>query len=268
MRLYMFNDHKLGVAGPNGDLHDVTRFVPEGVCPYHRMTALITSWDSAHDALNELSRRDGPIPLHDVVVGAPQPAPSKIVAAPVNYRAHHAELGGPTGVYRDTTMATIETYAGFCKAPSSVVGPDGTIVLPETERRFDHEGEVGIVVGPRSARNVARRNAYGSVFGFVPLMDITMRGPEDRSFRKSFDTFTPLGPAIVTTEEVPEPQRVSLSLSVNGDVRQSATTADLIFDVPHLIELYSGAMTLAPGMSSPLGRPPESARSNRAILWC
>ena len=91
---------------------------------------------------------------------------------------------------------------GSSKASSSVIGPDEPIRLPFAERRFDHEAEVGVVIGAR-ATSVSREQAMDHVFGYVPLLDITMRGPEDRSFRKSFDTFTPIGPAIVTADEVP-----------------------------------------------------------------
>jgi 2-keto-4-pentenoate hydratase/2-oxohepta-3-ene-1,7-dioic acid hydratase in catechol pathway len=141
---------------------------------------------------------------------------------------------------------TIETYVGFLKAPSSIIGPDDAIEIPRSERRFDHEGELGVVIG-RRARRVARSEALEHVFGYVPLLDITMRGHEDRPFRKSFDTFTPLGPAIVTAEEVPRPNELTLEVTVNGHLRQSGSTNDLIYDVPRLIEAYSDAMTLEPG---------------------
>ena len=93
------------------------------------------------------------------------------------------------------------------------------------------------------------------MFGYVPLLDITMRGPEDRSYRKSFDTFTPIGPAIVTADEVSDPGAISFTLSVSGQVRQRASTRELIYDVPRLVELYSSAISLEPGDLIATGTP-------------
>jgi 2-keto-4-pentenoate hydratase/2-oxohepta-3-ene-1,7-dioic acid hydratase in catechol pathway len=187
-------------------------------------------------------------------VRAPQPAPRTIVAAPVNYRRHQQEMGGAAGVYAGAAISTIETYAGFVKASGSIVGPDGAIELPFADRRVDHEGELGVVIGRRAAR-VPRERALEHVFGYVPLMDITIRGEEDRSYRKSFDTFTPIGPAIVTADEAGDPGDLPLELTVNGEPRQRARTRDLIYDVPRLIELYSEAMTLEPGDLIATGTP-------------
>jgi 2-keto-4-pentenoate hydratase/2-oxohepta-3-ene-1,7-dioic acid hydratase in catechol pathway len=157
-------------------------------------------------------------------------------------------------VYRGEEIKTIETYAGFVKASSSIVGPDEAISLPRIDRRFDHEAEIGVVIGA-SARDVRREDARAHIFGYVPLLDITMRGPEDRSFRKSFDTFTPIGPAIVTADEVRDDADVDFDLTVNGQLRQRANSRDLIFDIPRLIELYSSAMTLRAGDIIATGTP-------------
>jgi 2-keto-4-pentenoate hydratase/2-oxohepta-3-ene-1,7-dioic acid hydratase in catechol pathway len=121
-------------------------------------------------------------------------------------------------------------------------------------RRVDHEAELGVVIG-RTAARVGRDQAVEHVFGYVPLLDITMRGDEDRSYRKSFDTFTPIGPAIVTADEVPDPGMLDIELTVNGELRQRANTRDLIYDVPRLVEFYSAAMTLEPGDVIATGTP-------------
>jgi 2-keto-4-pentenoate hydratase/2-oxohepta-3-ene-1,7-dioic acid hydratase in catechol pathway len=256
MRLIVFNDHRLGVVAGADRLHDITHLIPAHTPPPDRMTALIVSWDEVVEAIAEVSQRDDGIDLHSVTIRPPQPRPSKIIAAPVNYRNHQEEMGGATGVYEGATIATIETYAGFCKAPSSIVGPDGRIVVPaDSGRRFDHEAELGVVIGPRRARHIGRSNAYQYVFGYLPLLDVTMRGPEDRSYRKSFDTFTPIGPAIVTADEIPDPGAIPFSLTVNGSLRQKANTRDLIYDIPRLIELYSAVMTLEPGDIIATGTP-------------
>jgi 2-keto-4-pentenoate hydratase/2-oxohepta-3-ene-1,7-dioic acid hydratase in catechol pathway len=111
-----------------------------------------------------------------------------------------------------------------------------------------------VVIGKTASRVRAER-AHDYIFGYTPLLDITLRGEEDRSYRKSFDTFTPIGPSIVTADEVRNPDALDITLTVNGEVRQSANTRDLIYGVPRLVELYSGAMTLQPGDIIATGTP-------------
>lgn len=255
MLLYVFGDHRLGVGASRGrGLVDITHLVGEGSAPPDRMTALIEGWDTLGAAVAEASRSGDTIEPSSVDLLAPQPRPRVIVAAPVNYKRHQEEMGGENGVYPGLVAHTIETYAGFVKASSSIVGPSGSIELPFRDRRVDHEAELGVVIGKRASR-VARKDALNHVFGYVPLLDITLRGDEDRSYRKSFDTFTPIGPAIVTADSVPRPGSLDIRLTVNGELRQSANTRDLIYGVERLVELYSGAMTLRPGDIIATGTP-------------
>jgi 2-keto-4-pentenoate hydratase/2-oxohepta-3-ene-1,7-dioic acid hydratase in catechol pathway len=254
MRLYTYGDYRLGVLARNGRLADVTTLVPASTPPADRMTALIEDWAELERRVRAVADSDALTDLCEVDLLAPQPRPRLIAAAPVNYRLHQKEMGGADGVYPGLTVHTIETYAGFVKASSSIVGPSGSIELPFADRRVDHEGELGVVIG-RTARHVQREDALDHVFGYVPLLDITLRGDEDRSYRKSFDTFTPIGPAIVTADEVPDPDALDLLLTVNGEVRQRANTRHLIFGVARLVELYSGAMTLQSGDIIATGTP-------------
>ena len=252
MRLYVFDDFRLGIGAPDGALVDVTSLVGGDVAPTTRVSALIAGWD--RPAVDEAVDRGPRLAFRDVALRAPQPWPATLIAAPVNFRRHQREMGGPDGIYAGATIATIETYAGFVKASGSVVGPDQPIVLPLPGRRVDHEGELGVVIGT-GGHGIPRSRALEHVFGYVPLMDITLRGDEDRSYRKSFDTFTPIGPAIVTADEVGDPGDLDLELTVGGELRQRANTRDLIFDVSRLIELYSHAMTLRPGDVIATGTP-------------
>ncbi len=254
MRVLMYDDYRLGVLTGDGGVADVTAVIDEHVPPLDRMTALIANWPTSAAAVGRIASGVGELQLGSALVRAPQPRPSKIVAAPVNYRRHQEEMGGEHGVYEGATIQSIETYGGFIKAPSSIVGPDRSIEIPFADRRVDYEGEVGVVVGRRASR-VSRSEAARYVFGYVPLLDITMRGEEDRSYRKSFDTFTPIGPAIVTADEVPDPAAIQLELTVNGETRQSANTRDLIYDIPRLIEYFSSAFTLEPGDIIATGTP-------------
>ena len=254
MHLYHFDDFRLGAGSGDGSLVDVTSVVEPAVAPLRRMEALIASWPTARPSVEQALVSDTHIPISDVIVRAPLPAPRNVIAAPVNYRRHQAEMGGANGVYTGASIQTIETYAGFVKASSSVIGQDEPIRLPFPDRRFDHEGEIGIVIGCR-AEGVTRDRAQDYVFGFVPLLDITMRGSEDRSFRKSFDTFTPIGPAIVTVDEIADPATIAFELTVNGELRQRGNTRDMIYDVPRLVELYSSVIRLEPGDVIASGTP-------------
>jgi len=243
MRLSLFDDYRLGVWGRDETIVDITDLLDAVVRPMDRMNALIERWDELSSVIAPAQHTVGRA-LDTVTLRAPQPRPTKIVGAPANHAGHQQEM------IRDGGFAdrpdTIEKYAGFLKAPSSIVGPDATIVLPYPDRRVDHEAELGVVLG-RRARHVMRHQALDYVFGYVPLLDITMRGDEDRPFRKSFDTFTPIGPAIVTADEIADPSLLELQLHVNDELRQQGRVAELIYGVARLIEVYSAAMTLEAG---------------------
>jgi 2-keto-4-pentenoate hydratase/2-oxohepta-3-ene-1,7-dioic acid hydratase in catechol pathway len=257
MRLCVFGEHRLGVLAEAGAVVDITGVVDAAVPALDRMSWLIEHWSRLAGTVEAAAAGGvaGRFPrVSPVTLRAPLPRPSKVIAAPVNYHDHQREMGGATGVYAGATIRDITTYAGFLKAPSSIVGPDAAIELPLPGRRVDHEAEIGVVIGRRAA-SVPRAAAMGYVFGYVPLLDITLRGDEDRSYRKSFDTFTPIGPALVTADEVPDAAAIEFTLTVNGEVRQRASTRDLIYDVPRLIELYSHAMTLEPGDLIATGTP-------------
>jgi 2-keto-4-pentenoate hydratase/2-oxohepta-3-ene-1,7-dioic acid hydratase in catechol pathway len=188
---------------------------------------------------------EGGIPLRDVRLRVPVADPSKIIAAPVNYRDHQAEMN---------VDAAVGALGFFLKAPSSLLDPGGTIQLPYHDRRFDQEGELAVVIG-RTARRVSEREALSCVFGYTGLLDITMRGGEDRSTRKSFDTFTPMGPVLVTADEFGDPGDVQLRCWVSGDLRQKASTRDLIWDVARLVSYASSVATLYPGDVISTGTP-------------
>jgi len=184
-------------------------------------------------------------PLHDVRLRVPVADPSKIIAAPVNYRDHQAEM---------SVDSQVGALGFFLKAPSSLLDPGGTIQLPYHDRRFDQEGELALVIG-RTARRVSEEDALSCVFGYTGLLDITMRGGEDRSVRKSFETFTPMGPSLVTADEFGNPDDVELRCWVSGTLRQKASTRDLIWGVARLVSYASSVTTLYPGDVISTGTP-------------
>ena len=198
-------------------------------------------------------------PLDPARLAAPVARPGKVVGAPVNYLDHKAEMG---------EQRTIADYGMFLKATSSVIGPNEAIRLPYTDLRTDHEGELGVVIG-RTASRVPAERALEHVLGYAPVLDITVRSGEDRSTRKSFDTFTPFGPWVTTADEVPDPGALELRCWVDDELRQHASTADLIYDVAQLVAYTSHVMTLHPGdviaTGTPAGVGPIAAGQRVAV---
>lgn len=254
MHICMFNDFRLGVASEDTTIVDISDLIPGHVPAYDRMNALISIWDDVRDDVAQRVTQGGGMPQSEVILRAPQPRPINLFAAPVNYHKHQQEMGGESGVYKDRQILTAEVRKGFLKAATSIVGPDGAVELPWSDRRFDHEAEIGVIIGKPASR-VSAEDALDYVFGYTPLLDITLRGEEDRSFRKSFDTFTPIGPFIKTADEVANPETLDFWLTVNGEERQRSNTSYLIYGIAKLIEVYSEVMTLQPGDIIATGTP-------------
>jgi 2-keto-4-pentenoate hydratase/2-oxohepta-3-ene-1,7-dioic acid hydratase in catechol pathway len=251
MRLVVFDESRLGLV--RGDtVVDVSDLVGAGGGDWPPVFLLraIGDFERLRPRLLQAAEGRPGLPLDRVRLQAPVVFPSKVIAAPVNYRLHIEEMRPLV----KGELHAIERYGLFLKAPSSVVGPEATIELPFPDRRTDHEVELGVVIG-RTARNVARADAMHHVFGYTGVMDVTVRGDEDRSTRKSFDTFTPVGPVLVTADEIPDPHALRLQLWVNGERRQDGNTRDMIWNVPKLVEYASHVMTLNPGDLLSTGTP-------------
>ncbi|WDL95675.1 fumarylacetoacetate hydrolase family protein [Alicyclobacillus sp. ALC3] len=245
MRLALYNDNQLGVVvgemvvevgnAVRWDKHDTPRsfrHLLEGFVEYR--------------AAIETAALQGPkVRLSDVQLLPPVPSPGKIVAAPVNYMSHKLEMNQDF---------TVERLGFFLKAPSSIIGPEGTVRLPFQDRRTDHEGELAFVIG-KQAKDIPASQASEYIFGYFGLMDITVRGQEDRPMRKSYDSFTPIGPWIVTSDEVGDPHTLDLQLWVNDELRQSANTSELVANCYRFFEIASHVMTLYPGDIVTTGTP-------------
>lgn len=256
MKIAVFNDYRIGVV--DGDtLIDVTAACPHygKDWPHVFMLSFIAQFSTIRRSIDTMvSRRAVTVPLSQATLHPPVPLPTKILAAPVNYPLHQQEMTVAGAVYEGMTLHTVEQYGVFLKPPSSLVGSGGVIELPLVGRRTDHEAEVGVVIG-RQGRNIPRQEALQHVFGYTGVMDITVRGNEDRTYRKGFDTFTPMGPYVVTPDEVGAVDDIAFELRVDGQLRQKASTRELIFDIPRLIELASYQMTLYPGDIISTGTP-------------
>ena len=208
----------------------------------------------------------------DVSMQSPIAAPGKVVAAPVNYKAHVEEMQR-NGQAHGHILTDIRQAGLFLKASSSVTGPSGGIAQRFLDRRTDHEIELCAVIG-KTASNVAVSDALACVAGYCLGLDITVRGTEDRSFRKSIDTYCVLGPWMVTADEAGNPDQIDLELLVNGEVRQQANTSDMVMSVAELIAYASSFYTLQPGdvlmTGTPQGvgpiRPGDSLRASGSGL--
>lgn len=259
MKLTSFNDFRIGVVADNQRLHDVTGCLPAALdaMPRHRMTWLIQHWSDVQSAIESFAAQDAGVPLASVSLLAPVPAPAHVFAAPANYQKHIGELQ-ERAVTKKGRSAREQGF--FLKAPASVIGAGQVITLPKgSARRFDHESELAVVIG-KGGRNIPRAQAMQHVFGYSCLMDLTMRiepgtGEEERSMRKSFASFTPIGPWLVTADEVPNPGELQNRLTVNGEVRQDANTRDLIVGIGELIELISSVLPLQAGDVIATGTP-------------
>lgn len=250
VKIVLFNDYIPGVVKDDRVL-DVSGIVPwDAAKPQESLVNLIVRFEYFKSAIDRGLAYADSYALHQVKLRPPVPNPTKIVAAPVNYYLHQDEMNEQF----NNAEYTIEKLGFFLKAPSSIIGPEDTVKLPFKDRRTDHEAELAFVVGKR-AKDVPASEAYKYIFGYFALMDITVRGKEDRPWRKSFDTFTPIGPWIVTSDEIGNPNELGFRLWVDEELRQSANTKDLIYDCYKFFEAASAAMTLEPGDILTTGTP-------------
>lgn len=253
MRLVSFDGGRIGVVAGD-DLVDVSALAPVPVeaWPPVAMVAFIAQFAALRPRVEEYVAGGSRRKLSSVRLECPIQWPNKVIAYPANYHAHVAEMITGTGL--------ISTYKAdgqgfFLKSNSSLSGPADPIVLPAVgAREIHHECELAIVIG-KGGRDIAREDALAHVFGYSCLLDIVVRGKEERVMRKSFDTFCPLGPWLVTADEVPDPAGIEMSLTVNGVEKQRARTADLIVDIPAMIRMASTVMTLCPGDIIATGTP-------------
>jgi 2-keto-4-pentenoate hydratase/2-oxohepta-3-ene-1,7-dioic acid hydratase in catechol pathway len=185
--------------------------------------------------------------LAGVRLETPIPWPHKLLALPNNFRAHGAEMKAAGGFGSTAGGLSADDAGFFMKSSGSLSGPADPIVLPNRpDRLFHHECELAIVIGKRG-RHIPAAQALEYIFGYACLLDITMRGPEERVMRKSYDTFCPVGPWITTADEVGNPDEISLRLWVNGQLRQQAPTTEMIVGIREAISNCSAVTTLEPG---------------------
>lgn len=248
MRLCRFDDDRLGLA--DGDsLRDVTAaldVLPRHGYPLPRFDPLIANLAAVRRRIETIAP-DAPLrPLAGAKLLSPVANPGKIFCAPVNYKKHLDEARGDPAIHHQKQVEEIQKAGLFLKATSALVGASEGVALCHLDRRNDHEVELAAIIG-RAGRNIPRARAYDYIAAYCIGLDMTVRGPEERSLRKSVDSFAVLGPWLVTADSVGNPAGLDLSLRVNGELRQQANTCDLILTIPELIEFASSFYTLHPG---------------------
>jgi 2-keto-4-pentenoate hydratase/2-oxohepta-3-ene-1,7-dioic acid hydratase in catechol pathway len=262
VKLALFDDFRLGLASGD-EIVDVSAALPA-----HDADPVTAGWWRAlcrdfprlRPDLEAAGATGPPVKLADVQLRAPALNPSKIIACASNYRDHVEEMHE----VQRRTLGHVEDWMMnfdlFLKAPSAISGPADDVVLPrpvlDAGQEIHHESELVAVIGA-GGRDIPEDAALGHVLGYTIGLDITVRGAADRSRRKSYDTFAPLGPWVSTADEVGDAASLEIDLVRNGDDRrQHSRTGDMITSVPAIVSLASQVMTLVPGDLIFTGAPP------------
>src|SRR5690606_19532858 len=228
------------------DVTEALDVLPSVSYPLPQVDPLIANLDKVRARIDELLPAASSCALADVTLLSPVANPGKLVAAPVNYRKHLEEARADAEIHHNSQVAEIQRVGLFLKATSSLVGPSEGVALRHTDRRNDHEIELAVVIGKGGSR-ISREDAWSHVAGYCIGLDMTVRGPEERSLRKSIDSYSVLGPWLVTVDEIADATQLDFWLTVNGEPRQSANTRDLVIGIPELIEFASAFYTLHEG---------------------
>ncbi len=225
-------------------------FLSEATDPLGTLTGLLANIDKVGQVgMEELRSHGVLLPVDHVELKAPIPDPSKIVAVGMNYMDHCREQGAEPP----------KNPVLFCKLPSAITGPGASIVWdPALTRKVDFEAELGVVIAKRAQR-VSLQDAMSCVLGYLPVNDVSARdlqfGDGQWIRGKSLDTFCPMGPAIVTADEVPDPHALGIRCLVNDVVFQDSNTSEMIFKIPELISFVTQGITLEPGDIISTGTP-------------
>ncbi|HSA91171.1 MAG TPA: fumarylacetoacetate hydrolase family protein [Burkholderiales bacterium] len=248
MKICRFDNDRLGLVQGSDvlDVSDALAAISQQKWPYRHGDALIAHLPAVLEKAKALAPRAARAPLAAVRLRPPVANPSKIVNAPINYQAHIDEAKRDQGIAHGREIKTIADWGLFLKSPSSLAGAGDGIKLRFPQRRNDHEVELAVVIG-REANRIDRARALDYVCGYSIGLDMTLRGAELPSFRKSIDTYSVLAPWLVTRDEVPDPGNLELWLTVNGEPRQRSNTNRMVYDVPRLIEYATSFYTLYPG---------------------
>jgi 2-keto-4-pentenoate hydratase/2-oxohepta-3-ene-1,7-dioic acid hydratase in catechol pathway len=239
VKILFFDDFRLGVLKDDVvvDVMDAVKDVPQ-LGPHDLINGVIERWGDYRNRIEQAAGRGRSIPLDKVTIRSPLPRPTNIDCMAVNYM-------------EDGTRKEPAPINAFLKSPNCVLPTAGTMVLPDVPAtHFEGEAELAVIIGKRGA-NIKEADAMSYVFGYTNFIDGSARGlkPPGNTFyqMKSRDTFAPIGPWIVTADEIPDPHKLQLKLSVNGTVMQNFNTSDMAHKIPRCIEWVSSIHALEPG---------------------
>jgi 2,4-diketo-3-deoxy-L-fuconate hydrolase len=263
MRLCRFNNDRLGLVEDHL-VYDVTAALAslsQYRWPFPVGDALVAGLSEVRSAAEKLKPGAETFGLEEVRLQSPIANPSKVMAAPANYRLHVEIDAKDPGVHHNVHNKQlegldrpVETLGLFLKATSSVSGPHQGVSLNWLNKRNDYETELVVVIG-KGGKNIRAEDAMDHIAGYCVGLDMSVRGPEERSFRKSADTYTVLGPWLTTADEIADPEKLELWLTLNGQPKQRSSTAAMTVGIRRLIEIASGAYTLFPGDILMTGTP-------------
>ncbi len=215
---------------------------------YADAESFIAAGEKALASTQAMTSQSASMPLSSVQLLSPLLHPQRIFCVGLNYQDHATE----------SKMAVQAVPTIFMKLPSAITGPDSDIVLPNNSTQPDYEAELAVVIG-RSARNVTRDNWRQYVFGYTILNDVSARDVQlatsQWTLGKSFPTFCPIGPCVVTADELKDPHSLDVRLTIDGEIMQQANTRDLIFDIPAVLGYISAIVPLEPGDIVSTGTP-------------
>ena len=256
MRLCRYDDNRLGVVRGT-QVHDVTAVLnelPAVRWPLPNHDLFIEALPRLRDKLEQAAAKAGGRDIASVRLLSPVANPNKIIGAPINYKEHIEESKKDQTIAYGRVIKSIGEFGLFLKANSTLVGAGEGVALRFTDKRNDHEMELAVIIG-RKANKVSEAQALDYVAGYAIGLDMTVRGPEVPSFRKSIDTYGVLGPWLVTADEIKDPNAIDIWLTVNGEPRQKSNTRFLDYNVHKLISWASQYYTLYPGDIIMTGTP-------------
>lgn len=256
MRLCRFDENRLGLVIDKevADVSEALDILPQLRWPLPHGDLVIANLDNIRARAEALAATAPRKRIDQVKLASPVANPSKIIAAPVNYMKHVEEARADAGINFGTDIKTIDHYGLFLKSNTSLIGPGEAVRLPALERRMDHEIELALIIGKEGYR-IPETQAFEYVAGYAVSLDMVIRGTEDRSWRKSYDTFSVVGPWLTTPDEVKDPNNLDFRITVNGDIKQESNTRFLIFGLAKLISYASQAYRLYPGDIIMTGTP-------------
>lgn len=230
---------------------------------YNDVLSLIASWDTARPVVESFVKdapREASADLASVTLMAPIPRPPKLICVGLNYRDHAIESG--------MEIPAVPTI--FNKFPNVVIAPGDTIVLPKASVKPDYEAEFAFVIG-KGGRHISADQWSSHVFGYTIVNDVSARDFQLQTSQwlmgKTFDTFAPMGPWIVTSDEIADPHALDIRMTISGEVLQNSNTRELIFRIPELISFLSGVVTLEPGDIVSTGTPAGVGFGHKPPRW-